>query len=684
MDKFYLTTPIYYANGHPHLGHAYCTFAADTIRRFQGMLGKEARLTTGTDEHGQKMVETAKKLGVDVRDLANRNSEGFRALWDELKISYTRFIRTTDPVHVPAVQELFRRCWQELDIYKASYIGAYCTTCEAFVTEVTPGQPCPTCGNATQSLTESNYFFRLSKFGDRLLAHYQEFPDFIQPEARRNEVISFVKGGLRDLSISRTSLKWGIPVPQTMSVAGKVLLLPEQDGEHVFYVWFDALTSYMTAVGFPDASAQDFWPADLHLVGKEIIRFHAVYWPAFLMSAKLPLPRKIYAHGLLLVENDKMSKSRGNIVRTEPIIHTVGADALRYFLLRETVFGQDGSFSYDALVTRFNSDLANGLGNLVSRTLTMITLYFGGKVPERGLPELAEERVYRKADQVRAQWQAHFENLEFSLGLEAIWTLIAEVDRYIVEKKPWSMAGATTEVYSGSKSLLATVLYTCADVIRMLCQMIYPVMPESAERIWRLLGETVKLADVKHLRDLRREQLKSGQKVGAVEMIFPRLEAAPTIQKMRDMEEQQLKAEKAEAPATAPVDAVPDAATPAPAAVVEGAPAVPSKISIDDFLKVEMRVGTVVTAERIPKATKLLKLTVDIGTEVRQLLAGIAEAYAPEELVGKKVVIVANLAPRMLRGLESNGMIVAAAVEPDGKPTLVTVPDSVPNGARLR
>lgn len=679
MEKFYLTTPIYYANGHPHLGHAYCTFAADTIRRFQAMLGKEARLTTGTDEHGQKMAETAKKAGVTPHELADRNSKIFHDLWQELHIQYDYFIRTTEARHIPAVYEIFRRCVESGAIYKASYTGAYCMFDEAFVTEVEPGEPCPTCGRPTESLTEENYFFKLSEYQDRLLKLYEDQPDFIRPQARRNEVLSFVKGGLRDLSISRTSITWGIP-------------LPEGEG-HVFYVWFDALTSYMTAIGFGQGADAEkgwhrLWPADLHLVGKEIIRFHTVYWPAFLMAAGLPLPKSVYAHGLLLVENDKMSKSRGNIVRTEPITRTVGADALRYFLLREIVFGQDGSFSYDALVTRFNSDLANGLGNLVSRTLTMLTRYFDGVVPDGGIDGLSEERVNRVADQTIKDWRAHFENLEFSLGLEAIWKLIAETDRYIVEAKPWTLAE------KGEREHLATVLYTCADVIRMLCRMIYPVMPESAARIWRLLGETAEIEDVT---DLRPEQLKVGQKVAPVEMIFPRLEAGPTIQKMRDMEQEQLSAEKAAAAADAPAATPPGAtvttlASGTPTAPASGAPAAPSvstgppagKIAIDDFAKVEMRVGTVVTAERIPKADKLLKLTVDIGTEVRQLLAGIAEAYAPEELVGKKVVIVANLAPRKLRGLESNGMIIAAAVEPDGKPTLVTVPDSVPNGARLR
>ncbi len=664
MEKFYLTTPIYYANGRPHIGHVYCTFAADAIRRFQGMRGREARLTTGTDEHGQKMAETAKKQGLEPGQLADRYSANFRALWDELGIQYDYFIRTTEARHIPAVYEIFRRCQEAGAIYQSSYTGAYCMYDEAFVTEVAPGEPCPECQRPTQQLTEENYFFKLSAYADKLLRLYEEQPDFIRPEARRNEVISFVKGGLKDLSISRTSITWGIPVPGAPG--------------HVFYVWFDALTSYMTAIGYGQGGEAEkewarLWPANLHLVGKEILRFHAVYWPAFLMAAGLPLPLGVYAHGLMLIENDKISKSRGNLILAEPITRTVGADALRYFLAREIVFGQDGSFSYDALVTRFNSDLANGLGNLVSRTLTMITRYFDGVIPEAGLPGVAEEQVYGKADEVIQEWLEHFERLEFSLGLEAVWSLIAEVNRYIVDCKPWELAE------KGERNRLAAVLYTCADVIRMLCRLIYPVMPESAQRIWKMLGETADLAGVENP---RAERLPAGQKIGAVEAVFPRLEAEPTIRKMRDMEQEQLQAQNAEkTPAAASAAALdspaitPAAAAPAP---------VNAKISIDDFSKVEMRVGTVVTAERIPKADRLLKLTVDIGTEVRQVLAGIAEAYAPEDLPGKKVVIVANLAPRKMRGLESNGMIVAAAVEPGGKPVLVTVPDSVPNGARLR
>ncbi len=661
MEKFYLTTPIYYANGRPHIGHVYCTFAADAIRRFHALNGAEARLTTGTDEHGQKMAETARKLGLEPRQLADRYSANFRALWDELGIQYDHFIRTTETRHIPAVHDMFRRCQESGAIYKSTYTGAYCMYDEAFVTEVEPGQPCPECQRPTEKVTEENYFFKLSAFADKLLALYAENPDFIRPEARRNEVISFVKGGLKDLSISRTSITWGIPVPDAPG--------------HVFYVWFDALTSYMTAIGYAQGGEAEkefkrLWPANLHLVGKEILRFHAVYWPAFLMAAGLPLPKGVYAHGLMLIENDKISKSRGNLILAEPITRTVGADALRYFLAREIVFGQDGSFSYDALVTRFNSDLANGLGNLVSRTLTLINRDFDGAIPAPPPRTDAEEAIYRKAAETIAKWREHFGNLEFSLALETVWSLIAEMDRYIVQFKPWKLAEA------GEREKLAAVLYTCADVVRLLCRMIEPVMPVSAARIWKMLGETAELTNGANLEN---EHVAAGQRVGKVEAVFPRLDAEVTIAKMRTMEQEQLNANKP-AEATAAPAAAP---APAPAAEPAAAPVNP-KIAIDDFLKVEMRVGTVVTAERIPKADKLLKLTVDIGTEVRQVCAGIAEAYQPEELPGKKVVIVANLAPRKLRGLESNGMIVAAAVEPDGKPVLVTVPDSVPNGARLR
>src|SRR5258706_3253344 len=630
--KYYLTTPIYYTNGLPHIGHTYSTIVCDTIRRFKRMRGYDVVMTTGTDEHGVNVERSAKKAGVPESEFVAKMAAEWRALWDELGVQGDEFIRTTDLKHAHTVQWLFKLCRENDFVYPGHYTGQYCIYDNAYV-DVKPGENCPDCGRPTETVTEPNYFFKLSAFQKPLLDWYARHPDFIQPEARRNEVLSFVEGGLRDLSITRTTVRWGIPVPG--------------EEPHVFYVWYDALTAYLSAVGGPNYEKIGYWPADVHLVGKEILRFHAVYWPAFLMAAGLPLPKGIYAHGLMLIENDKISKSRGNLILAEPITRTVGADALRYFLLREIVFGQDGSFSYDALVTRFNSDLANGLGNLVSRTLTMITRYFEGKIPEAA----CEARLSDKGRQVIADWRESFEKLEFASGLERVWTLIAEADKYIVENKPWALAE------QGDRARLATVLYTCAEVLRMLCPLIYPVLPVSAERIWKVLGQTGPIG--------LGAPIAVGQQIGAVEAIFPRLEARPTIEKMRTMEQEQLNPVKQEA-AAGPI--------PAPA------PAVAAKINIDDFLKVEMRVGTVVNAERIPKATKLLKLNVDIGTEVRQLLAGIAESYAPEDLVGKKVVIVANLAPRTMRGLESNGMIVAAAVEPDGKPTLVSVPDSVPNG----
>ncbi len=647
LDKYYLTTPIYYVNARPHLGHTYSTIVADLLTRFHRLNGKEAYFLTGTDEHGQKVERAAKAAGVTPQQFADTIAKDWRATWDQLGLQYDFFIRSTEDRHEKAVNELLRRCNEAGAIYKASYTGAYCMFDELYVTEVPPGEPCPTCGRPTESVTEENYFFKLSAFEQKLLKHYEERPDFIMPEARRNEMLAFVRGGLKDLSISRTSVKWGIPFPA--------------DPTHVFYVWFDALTCYMSGIGFGQGPQEEerwkkLWPADLHLVGKEILRFHAVYWPAFLMAAGIPLPKKIYAHGWLLFQEDKMSKSRGNIVRPQPVEKAMGIDGLRYFLLREIVFGQDGNFSYDALIGRYNSDLANGLGNLASRTLTMIGRYCEGRVPQAGASTDADRHIASTAAEAVRTWQATIPMLEFAKALEAVWGLVAAVDKYIVEAKPWVLADSKEPA---DRERLHTVLYTCAEAVRVLGLLTYPVMPVSAGKIWKQLGQKEEVSK-QTAGALAWGSLAPGQQLGKVEAVFPRLDVAPTIQRMKELEEQQLQTEK---PAAAPAD---------------------NKIAIDDFAKVEMRVGQVVTAEPIKGATKLLKLTVDIGTEVRQILAGIAEAYKPEELVGRKVVIVANLAPRKMRGLESNGMIVAAAVEPDGKPVLVSVPPDVPNGARLR
>jgi methionyl-tRNA synthetase len=675
--KFYITTPIYYVNARPHLGHAYTTITCDTIARRQRMLGAETFFLTGTDEHGQKIERAAQAAGKTPQQYADEISAEFRKLWKRMGISNDDFIRTTEDRHKKRVQELFRVLRDKGFIYKGTYTGQYCVSDELYVDGAQPGDPCPTCGRITETVHEENYFFKLSAFQDKLLALYAN-PEFIRPETRRNEVISFVKSGLRDLSISRSTFSWGIPVPD--------------DPKHVIYVWLDALANYITAIGYGSthAGAQDafkkFWPADVQMIGKEIVRFHCVYWPAFLMAAGLEMPKAIVAHGWLLFEESKMSKSRGNIVRTETILDVLGADALRYFLLREVVFGQDGSFSFDALVQRYNSDLANGLGNLASRTLTMINRYFKGEVPypSHGASKTAaEDAIAETARRTIREFGTLFDQFQFSRALEAVWALIAAVDKYIVENEPWALGEKQDE---DSRSRLATVLYTAAEALRIATVLSHPVMPEATAKIWTQmgLGEIMKV----DLNTLTWGQLPLGTKLGEIHPVFPRADKS-AIERMQKMEEQErgpLVEEAAPvAVKAAVVAAPPTVTTPAVTSAVAGvpAPAGDGKITIDDFAKIELRVGLVKVAERVPKADKLLRLEIDIGTEVRQILAGIAEAYAPETLVGRKVVIVANLAPRKLRGMESNGMIVAASLE-GGKPVLAGFLEDVPVGARLK
>jgi len=641
--KYYLTTPLYYVNAAPHIGHTYSTMAAETIARIERMKGRDAIMFTGTDEHGQKVERSAQAAGKSPQEFTDVVSAAFRKEWERLGIRVDRTIRTTDPRHHKVVRWLFQRCLDNGFIYRGSYTGQYCVYDELYVNEAKAGDPCPECGRPTETVTEENYFFQLSAFTERLLKLYEENPDFIQPETRRNEVISFVKQGLNDLSISRTTLKWGIPLPV--------------EGKHVFYVWFDALIGYMSAV-----DGEPLWPADLHLIGKEIVRFHCVFWPAFLMAADLPLPKRIFAHGWLLFENDKMSKSRGNIVRAEPIRQVVGADGLRYFLLREIVFGQDGSFSYDALIARYNSDLANGLGNLASRTLAMINQYRGGVIPagsNEGIAKLAGETIQAT--------RAAFDRFEFSKGLEALWALISAVDKFIVEQAPWKIAKKTDEE---SVTRLNTTLYTAAEALRVVTALVYPVLPNSAPKIWSQLGLTGSLDDVRY-DSLAWGQLEAGNRIGELGPVFPRIELKEAIAKMQELEIQA----KAEQDALLGKKPEPAAAVSAPAS---------DKITIDDFTKVELRVGQVLKAEPVKGADKLLHMKIDIGeAEPRTIVAGIAEAYRPEQMVGRKVVIVANLQPRKLRGILSNGMIVAASVE-GGKPVLAGFLEDIPVGARLK
>ncbi len=675
---FYITTPIYYVNARPHIGHAYTTIACDAIARRQRMLGSDTYFLTGTDEHGQKIQRAAEAVGKSPQQLTDEVSAEFRALWDRMGIGYNDYIRTTSERHKHGVQELWRRIRDNGYIYKGSYTGQYCVFDELYVDVAGEGAPCPECGRPTETVKEENYFFKLSAFAEPLLQLYTSNPDLIRPETRRNEVLAFVRSGLRDLSISRSTFSWGIPVPD--------------DPKHVIYVWLDALANYITALGYgseEDSKYKKFWPADVHMIGKEIVRFHCVYWPAFLMAARLPLPKSIVAHGWLLFEESKMSKSRGNIVRTETILDVLGADALRYFLLREVVFGQDGSFSFDALVQRYNSDLANGLGNLASRTLAMITRYFKGEVPypsHSAARKPADDTIAKLAEKTIADCNALFAQYQFSRALETAWALVAAVDKYIVENEPWSLAERQDE---HSLSRLATVLYTSAEALRIVTVLAHPVMPEATGNIWAQLG----LGEISQtsLADLRWGELHLGTKLGKVEPVFPRKDKV-AIERMQKMEDQErisaaTEAQPAGAAATAGGSR---GASQGSAPSNRSAEPVPSaaggndgKIAIDDFARVELRVAQVKVAEKVKGADKLLRLEVDLGTEVRQIVAGIAEAYDPEILIGRKVVIVANLQPRKLRGLESNGMIVAASL-PDGKPVLAGFLEDVPVGARLK
>jgi methionyl-tRNA synthetase len=672
--KYYLTTPIYYVNATPHIGHAYTTLVADTVKRFRRMQGDEVYLTTGTDEHGTNVERSARAAGWEPKKYADRVALAFQQEWDELGFEYDFFRRTSDPRHAKAVQEIFTRCLESGSIYKGSYTGKYHVSDEAFVTEEEAAQADP---DKIITITEENYFFRLSEYTERLLKLYEEDPDFIQPESRRNEVISFVKGGLKDLSISRSSLKWGIPVPQ--------------DPEHVFYVWFDALTTYMSAIGYGEDGErrklwEKLWPADIHIIGKEILRFHAVYWPAFLMAAELPLPKRIYAHGWLIFQGGKMSKSRGNIVRARPINKVVGIEGLRYYLLREIVFGQDGNYSSEALIERYNADLANGLGNLVSRTLSMIQRYFDGEIvkPERigrgRLGDLAVETIGRATE--------HYEKFEFSRALEVIWALLGAVDKFIVERKPWVLAKSDE---AESRQLLCETLYDSAEVLRVAAVLLYPAMPKSAARIWRQLGQTSNLDQIA-LKGLDWGQLEAGVKIGNAEAIFPRLELEPSVKRLMELEQEALK-EQAEIMGKPGLE--PEAADVGGKDGKEGTdgkekePAAPpvaagsEKIGIEDFAKVDLRVGLVKSAKKVENTDKLMHLTVDIGeAEPRSIVAGIAKSYEPEGLIGRKVVIVANLKPRKMRGIESNGMIVAATGE-NGNPSLAGFPDDAPVGVRL-
>jgi len=619
MDKknFYISTPIYYPSDRLHIGHAYCTTVADAIARYKRLAGYDVFFLTGSDEHGQKIQRKAQENGVSPREYVDKIVASFRHLWEKMAISCDDFIRTSEPRHHEVVQTIFQRIYDQGDIYKAAYEGWYCTPCETFWLErqVVDGN-CPDCGRPVELVKEESYFFRLSKYQDRLLAHIEENPEFIQPASRRNEMINFIKNGLEDLCVSRTTFDWGIPVPF--------------DTKHVVYVWFDALTNYITAAGYLHDRDKfvKYWPADIHLVGKEIVRFHTVIWPIILMALGVGLPKMVYGHGWLVMEGDKMSKSKGNVIDPLALIDEFGADAIRYFLLREIMLGSDGNFSRAALINRINADLANDLGNLLHRTVNMINRFNGGVIAPPGTPEPIDRELIRLAQETAAGYERAMERLEINAALKDVLALISRANKYIDETGPWALAKDPAK-----KGRLNAVLYNLAEVLRIVAILISPFMPNTAPRIWRQLGlatapGAARLADAQ-----RWGGLPAGAKVSAPEALFPRIEEK----------------EEAEEPAPRP-PAPPD--KPAPSALPE--------VSIEDFAKMDFRTARVLAAEKVAGADKLLTLTVDLGSERRTIVSGIARHYAPEELVGKDVVMIVNLKPAKIRGIESRGMVLAA------------------------
>lgn len=664
---FYITTPIYYPSDKLHIGHSYTTVAADTIARYKRLKGYDVMFLTGTDEHGQKIQRKAEAKGVSPKQYVDEIVEGIKELWKLMKITNDRFIRTTDKYHEEIVQKIFKKLYDQGDIYKSEYEGWYCTPCESFWTETQLNEgKCPDCGREVELTREESYFFRLSKYQDRLIKHIEENPEFIQPVSRQNEMLNnFLRPGLEDLCVSRTTFNWGIPV--------------SFDEKHVVYVWIDALSNYITALGYmseDDSAYKKYWPADVHLVGKEIVRFHTIIWPAMLMALGEPLPRQVFGHGWLLLEGGKMSKSKGNVVDPVILIQKYGLDAIRYFLLREVPFGSDGIFSNEALINRINSDLANDLGNLVSRTVAMIDKYFGGVIPEERADGDVDADLKKVVMETPLKVEELLDKLQFSSALTEIWKAISRTNKYIDETMPWVLARDET-----NKARLASVMYNLAESLRIVSVLIQPFMPETPGIIWNQLGIDNNSGVVSWDSTRIWGKYPKGTAVNKGDVIFPRIDLKKEMEELEKFTGQNTAGQDAAQKSRHGTGEIQSGPKDDKQEKQESAPEL---ISIEDFAKIDLRIAKVLEAEKVEGSDKLLKLKLEMGSEIRQVVSGIAKHYSPEDLIGKHVILVANLKPVKLRGIESQGMILAASTEKDKELSIATIDKIIESGSKVR